>query len=214
VRSASRASSRSRRSYGRPEPLAVEWKPFPPGLGDVLEPPPGHVRRRRPAQPLQRVRDDLERRVIVDPAERRAGNASLDQHRARPGVVVDQAYGTTAVPEPERIRLVHAFDVVVDVDLDDDLHAVREAGRRNELRERRVKGLAELEVPGEVQWAPCEDTGSTMTVSSEKRSSSSAAHVTGSSAQAITVGPEPDSVAPTAPAGSSARIAFSRGDGR
>ena len=62
--------------------------------------------------------------------------------------------------------------------------------------------------------APSGTTRSDITVSSGKRRRSSAAQASASSAQAITVGPDPESVAPTAPAGSSPRTASSSGDGR
>src|SRR5262249_46523059 len=117
-----------------------------------------------------------------------------------------------AVPEGERLGLLKALGVQVVGDLEDDLSAVRQPRRCDELRVRRKEGLAELELPGQVQCAPWATTGNSRT--SSYRSASSWRQASASSAQTITVGPEPESVAPTAPRGSSARISSRTDDGR
>ena len=99
-------------------------------------------------------------------------------------------------------------------DLQHRLGAVREPDGRDELRERREERLAELELPGKVQCAPSARPAACSTVSSGKRAARSAAQASASSAQTITVGPEPESVAPAAPRGRSARIASRSGEGR
>ena len=126
----------------------------------------------------------------------------------------EQANGAVPVPAPQGLGLADALEVVGQLNLDDDLRPVRKPGRRDELGEIRLERLAELELPGNRQWAPSATTGSVSTSSSGKRSASSAAQASESSAQTITVGPEPERVAPAAPAGGLARTSSRIREGR
>jgi hypothetical protein len=130
--------------------------------------------------------------------------------------VREQLHSAAPVPTAQRVGLVLALDIVRQLDLQDRLGAVGQPHGCDELRVGRLVSLADHELPRpwDRQCAPSAETPSDSTVSSGNRSSSARAHVSASSAQTITVGPDPDNVAPTAPAGSSARIASSSAEGR
>src|SRR5581483_4926951 len=185
-----------------------------PALRDVGELLPGDVVGGRAPEPPHQPAGDLDRTVVVLLAERRARHAALDQHRAGLRVGGDQQHGAVAVPEAQRLRLVDALGVVLEGDLQHRLGAVRQADRCDELRVGRRERLTQLDLPRDPQWAPSAEMRSGSTSASGNRVSSSREQVAASSAQTITVGPEPESVAPAAPAGGSARTASRMRDGR
>ena len=208
VRIASSAASSSRRSNGRPSRSKRS--------GELH----GSARPSRAATAPRRA--GRQNRCISAAAvasassvvRRRPGRQRSSISALRVGSMREQPDRAVSVPEPKRLRLVHALDVIRELHLDDDLRAVGELRRRNELGIARLERLAELEVPRDRQWAPSATTLSGSTSSSGNRSASSAAHASASSAQTITVGPEPERVAPTAPRGNLARTSSRMREGR
>jgi hypothetical protein len=65
--------------------------------------------------------------------------------------VVEQTHRAAAVPESQRIGLIEALGVLVQVDLKDGLGAVGEPDESDELRVGRDERLADLQLPGELQ---------------------------------------------------------------
>ena len=127
--------------------------------------------------------------------------------------MVDQARRRLPVPEAERLRLVDALRVQVVRDLEDGLGAVaagapaQRASSTGRRTARRARAAREGSVRALGETAQLSD-GLVAALAARRRSASA------SSAQTITVGPEPERVAPTAPGGRSARISSRSGDGR